>query len=339
MTRMHAIVQSAFGGPEVLGLTETDVPQPGPGEVLVRVGGAGVNPGDTVLRAGRVPELVSLPWTPGNDVAGVVERVGPGVTRFVPGDEVYGMLPISRRGAYAEYTAAPAVALAPKPKNLDLPQAAAVPLVAITAWQALTVLARVRPGDRVLIHAAAGGVGHVAVQLAKELGAHVIGTARAAKHGYLRDLGADELIDYTATDFRAAVDPVDVVLDLVGGAYGPRSLDVLRPGGLLIGASIDPGTDEQEATARGLRYVWVTAEPSGQALEPITDLIEAGRLRITVERTFPLADAAAAHRAIEEKRTTGKLVLVPAPSDGPFGMRAGGRGGRLGTPRTLDEME
>lgn len=309
--RMHAIVQSAFGGPEVLTYTEADVPEPGPGEVLLRVGGAGVNPGDAVLRSGRVPELVTLPWTPGNDVAGVVERVGEGVTRFAAGDEVYGMLPVSRRGAYAEYTAVPAAALASKPKNLDLAHAGAVPLVGITAWQALAVLAGVGPGDRVLIHAAAGGVGHVAVQLAKELGAHVIGTARTAKHGYLRDLGADELIDYTVTDFRAAVAPVDTVLDLVGGAYGARSLDVLRPGGLLVGASIDPGTDEREAAARGLRYAWVTAEPSGQALEPITDRIEAGRLRVTVERTYPLAEAAEAHRAIEEKRTTGKLVLVP----------------------------
>lgn len=241
----------------------------------------------------------------------VVERLGQGVTRFAPGDEVYGMLAVTRRGAYAEYTAVPAAALAPKPKNLDLVSAAAVPLVAFTAWQALTVLARVRPGDRVLIHAAAGGVGHVAVQLAKELGAHVIGTARAANHDFLRDMGADELIDYTATDFRTAVTPVDTVLDLVGGSYGPRSLDVLRPGGLLIGASIDPGTDEQQAAARGLRYVWVTAEPSGEVLERITERIETGRLRVTVQRTYPLAEAAAAHRAIEEKRTTGKIILVP----------------------------
>ncbi|MEV7341977.1 NADP-dependent oxidoreductase [Streptomyces sp. NPDC093544] len=309
--RMHAIVQSAFGGPEVLTYQETDVPEPGPGEVLLRVAGAGVNPGDTVLRSGRVPGVVTLPWTPGNDVAGVVERVGQGVTRFEPGDEVYGMLPVSRRGAYAEYTAAPADALAPRPKNLDLVHAGAVPLVAFTAWQALAVLAGVRPGDRVLIHAAAGGVGHVAVQLAKEFGAHVIGTARAANHQFLRGIGADELIDYTATDFRTAVAPVDTVLDLVGGSYGPRSLDVLRPGGLLIGASIDPGTDEAQATARGLRYVWVTAEPSGEVLERVTERIEAGRLRVTVHRTYPLAEAAAAHRAIEEKRTTGKIVLVP----------------------------
>ncbi|MEH0577844.1 NADP-dependent oxidoreductase [Streptomyces sp. B21-108] len=309
--RMHAIVQSAFGGPEVLVHTETDVPEPGPGEVLLRVAGAGVNPGDAVLRAGGVPGLVTLPWTPGNDVSGVVERVGEGVTRFAPGDEVYGMLAVAGRGAYAEFTAVPADALAPAPKNLDLVHAGAVPLVAFTAWQALTVLARVRPGDRVLIHAAAGGVGHVAVQLAKELGAHVIGTARAANHDFLRGLGADELIDYTATDFRTAVAPVDVVLDLVGGAYGPRSLDVLRPGGLLIGASIDPGTDEQQAATRGLRYVWVTAEPSGEVLEQITDRIEAGRLQITVDRVYPLTEATAAHHAIEEKRTTGKIILAP----------------------------
>jgi NADPH:quinone reductase-like Zn-dependent oxidoreductase len=308
---MHAIVQSTFGGPEVLAYTETDVPEPGPGEVLLTVAGAGVNPGDAVLRAGRVPDLVTLPWTPGTDVAGVVERVGDGVTRFVPGDEVYGMLAVTPRGAYAEFTAAPADALALAPKNIDLAHAGAVPLVAVTAWQALAVLAQVRPGDRVLIHAAAGGVGHVAVQLAKELGAYVIGTARVANHDLLSGLGADELIDYTTTDFRTSMAPVDAVLDLVGGSYGPRSLDVLRPDGLLIGASIDPGTNERQAAARGLRYAWVTAEPSGQLLKQITDRIEAGRLRVMVQRTYPLAEAVEAHRAIEAKRTTGKIVLVP----------------------------
>ncbi|GGW67235.1 NADP-dependent oxidoreductase [Streptomyces galilaeus] len=309
--RMHAIVQSTFGGPEVLAYTETDVPEPGPGEVLLTVAGAGVNPGDAVLRAGRVPDLVTLPWTPGTDVAGVIERVGDGVTRFVPGDEVYGMLAVTPRGAYAEFTVVPADALALAPKNIDLAHAGAVPLVTVTAWQALAVLAQVRPGDRVLIHAAAGGVGHVAVQLAKELGAYVIGTARAANHDLLRGLGADELIDYTTTDFRTSIAPVDAVLDLVGGSYGPRSLDVLRPDGLLIGASIDPGTDERQAAARGLRYAWVTAEPSGQLLKQITDRIEAGRLRVAVQRTYPLAEAVEAHRAIEAKRTTGKIVLVP----------------------------
>ncbi|MER7179034.1 NADP-dependent oxidoreductase [Streptomyces hyaluromycini] len=309
--RMHAVVQSVFGGPETLEYAETGIPEPGPGEVLLRVAGAGVNPGDTVLRSGRVPELVELPWTPGNDVAGVVERVGEGVTRFAPGDRVYGMLPVSRRGAYAEFTAAPAEALAPAPGNLELVTAGAVPLAAVTAWQALAVLARVRPGDRVLIHAAAGGVGHVAVQLAKELGAYVVGTARAGRHDLLRGLGADELIDYTATGFESAVAPVDTVLDLVGGSYGPRSLDVLRPGGLLVGASIDPGTDGLQAAERGVRYVWVTAAPSGELLERITERIEAGRLRVLVQDTYPLSEAAEAHRAIEAGRTTGKLVLVP----------------------------
>jgi NADPH:quinone reductase-like Zn-dependent oxidoreductase len=308
---MHAIVQSEFGGPETLVHVETDVPEPGPGEVLVRVAGAGVNPGDAVLRSGRVPELVALPWTPGNDVSGVVERIGEGVTRFVTGDEVYGMLAVTGRGAYAEFTVAPAAALARKPRGTGLVEAGGVPLVALTAWQALAVLARVRPGDRVLVHAAAGGVGHVAVQLAKELGAYVIGTARADKHGFLEDLGADELIDHTDVDFRSATAPVDAVLDLVGGSYGPRSLDVLRPGGILVGASIDPGTDERRAAARGLRYAWVTAAPSGEAMERITERIEAGRLRVRVQRTYPLAEAAAAHRAIEEKRTTGKIVLTP----------------------------
>ncbi|WP_326596104.1 NADP-dependent oxidoreductase [Streptomyces sp. NBC_01803] len=309
--RMHAVVQHAFGGPEVLEYTETDVPEPGPGEVLVRVGAAAVNPGDAVIRSGRVPELLTPPFTLGTDLSGVVERAGEGVTAFAPGDEVYGMLPVSPRGAYAQFTVVAADALAPKPPSLDHTRAAAVPLASVTAWQALVNVAAVGPGHRVLIHAAAGGVGHVAVQLARELDAHVVGTARAAKHDFLRDLGADELIDYTATDFRTATEPVDTVLDLVGGAYGPRSLDVLKPGGLLIGASIDPGTDEKEAEARGLRYTWVTAAPSGAALTEITRRVEDGRLRVSVERVRPLTEAAAAHRAIERKRTTGKLVLVP----------------------------
>ncbi|MFC9266667.1 NADP-dependent oxidoreductase [Streptomyces zhihengii] len=309
--RMHAVVQTAFGGPEKLVHTETDVPGPGPGEVLVRVAGAGVNPGDAVLRSGRVPELVPLPWTPGTDVSGTVERAGEGVTGFAPGDAVYGMLPVSRHGSYAEYTVAPATALARPPRNLGLVAAGAVPLVASTAWQALAVLARVRPGDRVLVHAAAGGVGHVAVQLAAEAGAHVTGTARPAHHDFLRGLGVTDLVDHTATDFRTAVEPVDVVLDLVGGEYGPRSLDVLRPGGLLIGASIDPGTDERQAATRGLRYVWVTAEPSGEVMQKITERIEADRLHIEIGRTYPLAEAAEAHRAIERRRTTGKILLAP----------------------------
>ncbi|MGK5529612.1 NADP-dependent oxidoreductase [Streptomyces sp. URMC 129] len=309
--RMHAVVQHAFGGPEVLEYTETDVPDPGPGEVLVRVGAAAVNPGDAVIRSGRVPGLLTPPFTLGTDVSGVVERVGPGVTAFAPGDEVYGMLPVGPRGAYAEFTAVAADALAPKPPGLDHVRAAAVPLAALTAWQAVAVLADAGPGHRLLIHAAAGGVGHVAVQLARERGAHVVATARAAKHDFLRGLGADELIDYTAADFRTATEPVDTVLDLVGGAYGPRSLDILRPGGLLIGAAIDPGTDEKEAERRGLRYTWVTAAPSGATLGEITTRVETGRLRVTVDRAFPLSRAFEAHRAIEEKRTTGKLVLIP----------------------------
>jgi NADPH:quinone reductase-like Zn-dependent oxidoreductase len=315
--RMHAVVLSAFGGPDNLTLTETDVPEPGPGEVLLRVAGAGVNRGDAILRAGGAPGVVTLPWTPGSDVAGVVERTGAGATRFAPGDAVYGMLPVQRRGAYAEYTAVPETALAPAPAGLDPAHAAALPMAAITAWQALAVLARVRPGDRVLVHAAAGGVGHIAVQLAKERGAHVTGTARAANHPFLYGLGADAAADHTAVPFETAVAPVDVVLDLVGGPYGPRSLDVLRPGGILIGAALDPGVDERQAAERGLRYAWVSAEPSGSLLAPVTERVETGRLRVVVDRVLPLAEAAAAHRAIESGRTTGKIVLAPAGGERP----------------------
>ncbi len=226
---MRAIGQDEFGGPEVLELIEVERPEPGPAEVLVRVHAAGVNPTDSWHRAtgGLAGAVIRLGW----DVSGVVEAVGLGVATLAPGDEVFGMprhpLPA---GTYAEYVTSPARHLVRKPTGLTHVQAAALPLAALTAWQALVDVAEVRPGHRVLIHAAAGGVGHLAVQIAKARGAYVIGTARSAKHDFLRGLGADELVDYTEADFETAVEPVDVVIDTIGGAYGPRSLRHPPPG-------------------------------------------------------------------------------------------------------------
>ena len=309
---MRAITQKAFGGPDVLELTETPKPKPIPTEVLVRVRATSVNPVDTFVRSGAFPVLGDPPFILGWDVSGVVEEVVPGVTRFRAGDEVYGMPFFPRAGStYAEYVAVPSRQLARKPKNLDHAQAAALPLVGLTAWQALVDIAAVEPGQRVLIHAGGGGVGHVAVQIAKALGAYVITTASAAKSDFVRSLGADEVIDYKAVDFAKTVRDVDVVLELIGGGNAERSFGVLRPGGLLITAVERTNAELARKTeAAGLRFAGITVEPDYVGLERLTELVEAGKLRPHVERTLPLEEAAKAHELVAQGSTTGKIVLT-----------------------------
>lgn len=214
-------------------------------------------------------------------------------------------------GSHAEYVAAPARAFVHKPAGIDHVQAGALPLVSLTAWQALVENAEVQPGQRVLIHAAAGGVGHVAVQIAKARGAHVIGTASAAKHDFLRELGADEVIDYRETDFSEAVKDVDVVLDMLGGETALKSLRVLRPGGIVV--SIVPmGKPDfyEEAERLGVRAVRMLVDADRADMRSIAELVEAGKLRATIAGTFPLADAAEAHALGGTGRTAGKLVLT-----------------------------
>ncbi|MFE6617843.1 NADP-dependent oxidoreductase [Streptomyces sp. NPDC057740] len=308
---MRAISQDVLGGPEVLKEVELERPRPRPNEVLVRVRAAGVNPTDWKHRANG-GFLGEPPFVLGWDVSGVVEEVGIGVARFQPGDEVFGMLSYPfGHGSHAEYVTAPARTFAPKPASIDHTQAGALPLVSLTAWQALVEYADVRPGQRVLVHAAAGGVGHVAVQIAKARGAYVIGTASAGKHEFLRGLGADELIDYRETDFAETVKDVDVVLDTLGGETSVRSLKVLRPGGVVV--SILPvGSDEfhEEAERLGVRAVRMLVDADRADLRAITDLVEKGQLRVEIAGTFPLADAAEAHALGDTGRTTGKLVLT-----------------------------
>ncbi|WP_181449762.1 NADP-dependent oxidoreductase [Streptomyces cyaneus] len=308
---MRAISQDVLGGPEVLKEVEIERPTPRPNEVLVRVRAAGVNPTDWKHRA-TGGFLGEPPFVLGWDVSGVVEAVGIGVARFKPGDEVFGMLSYPfGHGSHAEYVTAPARTFAHKPASIDHTQAGALPLVSLTAWQALVEYADVQPGQRVLIHAAAGGVGHVAVQIAKARGAHVIGTASAGKHEFLRSLGADEVIDYRETDFTEAVKDVDVVLDTLGGETSVRSLKVLRPGGLVV--SILPvGSDEfyEEAERLGVRAVRMLVDADRADLRAIADLVDQGQLHAEIAGTFPLADAAEAHALGDTGRTTGKLVLV-----------------------------
>lgn len=310
---MRAMAISEWGAPDVLREVRVPRPEPGPTEILVEVHAVGLNPVDWKSRAsggfGQWQDPPILGW----DVSGVVAATGGGASLYAVGDEVFGMPRFpAQAGAYAEYVAAPSRQFAPKPAALDHVAAAALPLVGLTAWQGLAEVARVQPGQRVLIHAAGGGLGHVAVQVAKALGAHVIGTASAGKHALLRDLGVDELVDYRTTDFAAVVRDVDVVFDTIGGDYAARSLATLRDGGRLIsitGAS-EPGADvEAAAAARGIHTGWTLVEPDRHGLLALADLVAAGRLRPVVAETFDLADVARAHARGEQGSTAGKLVL------------------------------
>ncbi|UUU29541.1 NADP-dependent oxidoreductase [Streptomyces sp. CA-210063] len=310
-TTMRAMSQDVFGGPEVLKEVELPRPAPGPSEILVRVHAAGVNPTDWKNRAFGLWNPDPLPVL-GWDVSGVVEAVGLGVTVFKPGDEVFGMLPYPHlAGAYAEFAKAPARSFAHKPADIDHVQAGALPLAALTAYQALVDTADVQPGQRVLIHAAAGGVGHLAVQIAKARGAYVIGTASAGKHELLRELGADELIDYRTTDFAEEVRDVDVVLDTLAGDVRTRSLDVLREGGTLV--SILPvgfEDDARKAAELGVKLEVLLVEADHGGMRAIADLVARGQLRARVDATFPLVEVAKAHAHGETDRTTGKIVLT-----------------------------
>ncbi|MFI1562329.1 NADP-dependent oxidoreductase [Streptomyces sp. NPDC020490] len=305
---MRAVVVERWGGPESLVEREIERPRPGLQEVLVRVHAAGVNPVDWKTRAGGfLIEWGAVPAV-GWDVSGTVEAVGPGVGMFRPGDEVFGMPLFPRQaGAYAEYVVAPARHFAPKPVGLNHAEAAALPLAALTAWQALVDAADVRPGERVLVHAAAGGVGHFAVQIAKARGAYVIGTASAGKHDLVRRLGADEVVDYRAVRFEDVVTGVDVVLDAIGGETAERSLQVLRAGGRLITLT---GPDDVPAARDGVRAMWVLVEPDHRGLREIAALVERGELKPVIETVLPLAQAAKAHQIGEQGRTTGKIVLT-----------------------------
>ncbi|SJM51453.1 Bifunctional protein: zinc-containing alcohol dehydrogenase; quinone oxidoreductase (NADPH:quinone reductase); Similar to arginate lyase [Actinomycetales bacterium JB111] len=308
---MRAALQTTVGDPDVLQVVDVPRPEPRPNEILVRVHAASLNPTDWKHRANG-GFLGEPPFVLGWDLSGVVEAVGVGVARFRPGDEVIGMLSYPfGHGSHAEYVAAPARDFARKPASLDHVQAAALPLVSLTAWQALVENADVQPGQRVLVHAAAGGVGHVAVQIAKALGAYVIGTASGPKHDFLRELGVDEAIDYREVDFSEEVRDVDVVLDTIGRDTSTRSLRTLRSGGIVV--SILPiGRPDfyEEADALGVRAVRMLVDSSRADLASITRLVDDGRLRPTIAETFPLEQIADAHRLGETGRTTGKIVVT-----------------------------
>ncbi|MFD9689666.1 NADP-dependent oxidoreductase [Kitasatospora sp. NPDC059146] len=306
---MRAIVQKEFGGPEVLRVAEVERPTLRSGEVLVRVKAAGVNPVDLAVRSGALPLLGEPSFTVGWDVSGVVEEAAPGA-RYRVGEEVYGMPFFPRAaGAYAEYVAAPSRQLARKPASLDHAEAAALPLAALTAWQGLVDRAGVGEGDRVLVHRAAGGVGHLAVQIAKARGAYVIALASEPKHAFLRELGADEVIDYRTTDYTEAVSDVDVVLD--SSSEGTRALAVLKPGGTLVSIMEHWNLGlAAEIEAAGRTFAGVSVEPDYASLEALAALVDEGRIRPHVAASFPLDEAARAHELVGSGSVRGKVVLT-----------------------------
>jgi NADPH:quinone reductase-like Zn-dependent oxidoreductase len=308
MATMRTVTQDELGGTEVLKVIEVDRPEPGVGEVLVKVHAAGINPVDAKSRASGGLQGSRPPFRLGWDVSGTVEAVGVGVRIHRVGDEVYGM-PLFPRfaGGFSEYVTAPARHLAAKPAELSHVEAAALPLAGLTAYQALVDVADVQAGQLVLVHAAAGGVGHLAAQIAKAKGAYVIGTASAGKHEYVRGLGADEVIDYTAVDFTKGLRDLDIVVDPIGGDYAARSASVLRDGGHLV--SIIPG-EVSAAEAERVRAGFMIVEPDRAGLEAMGALVAAGKLWPTVSETYPLDAIAKAHASIESGRTIGKIVVT-----------------------------
>lgn len=309
---MKAVVLHEFGGPGVLRIEDVPVPEPIPTEIQVRVEAAGVNPVDCKTRLGRgmASVLGEPPLRIGWDVSGVVTAVGVGVTRFAVGEEVYGMPWFPRQaGAYAEYVTAPSRHFAAKPAVLTHEEAAALPLAGLTAWQMLVDTAHLHSGDDVLVHGAAGGVGHLAVQIAAARGANVFATARAEQAEWLAELGAGRTIDYREERFEELLSELDTVIDCTG-ANGERSLAALRPGGVLVSvsASAADGLREQ-AALKEQRAAGILVEPDLVGLEGLDHLIEQGQLRVKVDEVFELERVADAHRLVEAGHGGGKIVL------------------------------
>jgi NADPH:quinone reductase-like Zn-dependent oxidoreductase len=306
---MKAIVVHEHGGPEVLKYEDAPRPQPKEDEILIRVMAAGINPVDAYIRAGRYGGG-QLPYIPGKDVAGVVEKTGAKITKFKAGDAVYAFLSSKDQGAYAQFAIAQENETALKPKTISYKEAAAVPLAATTAWQALVDTAKLEKGQTVLIHGGSGGVGHFAVQIAKARGARVIATASTANQDLLKQLGVDEPIDYTKTKFEDVVKNVDVVLNAVRGDTLDRSYGVVKKGGIIV--SITGPPDPSKLAEYGIRGTGVRTHPDAKVLEELAKLIDAGKIRPVVSQVFALSEASKAQEQIETRHTRGKIVLKVA---------------------------
>jgi len=327
---MKAFVIDRFGGP--LHAAEMPMPQPGPGDVLVQVHAASLNPVDYKIRDGKLKAIIPyrLPLILGNDLSGVVAAVGADVRQFVPGDEAYARADKDRIGSLAEFIAVREDSVAPKPASLSMEEAAAVPLVALTALQAFE-RAGLKAGQKVLIHAGSGGVGTVAIQLAKHRGAYVATTTSTSNVDWVRALGADRVIDYKTEDFATELRAYDMVFDTLGGATTEASLAVLKPGGVLVSVSGPPDpafarewklgwVKEQvmrllsmriraAAKRHGVKYSFLFMSPSGAQLRELGSLIDAGVLRPVVDRVFPFGASGEALTYLEAGRAKGKVVV------------------------------
>ncbi|MEU2488831.1 NADP-dependent oxidoreductase [Streptomyces sp. NPDC012617] len=331
---MRAFMVEKYGGEAGMRAVDLPDPQVGADDVLVKIHAAGVNPLDLRIRNGDFKAFLPyrLPLVLGNDLAGTVVRVGPSVTRFAVGDEVYARPDKDRIGTFAELIAVHQDDLAPKPATLTMAEAASLPLVALTAWQALVERAHVQPGHKVLIHAGAGGLGSIAVQLAKALGAQVATTVSTAKTDLARDLGADVVVDYRTQDFEEVLDGYDVVLDSLGGENLAKSLRVLKPGGTAISVAGPPDPafarelglnpflrlvmtalsfkTRRDAKRHGVTYSFLFMKASGDQLRELTPLIDAGKVRPVVDRVFPFDETLQAMEYVEKGRAKAGKVVV-----------------------------
>jgi NADPH:quinone reductase-like Zn-dependent oxidoreductase len=305
-TTMKTVRIHSFGGPDVLRFEDVPMPEPGTNEMLVRVHAAGVNPVDWKIREGLLGQG-PLPQIMGSDFSGVVEALGPDVRDYRIGEAVFGVV-AEESGSYAEFATAPESRVTRKPDALDHVQAAALPIASLTAWQALFDTAQLQAGQKVVIHAAAGGVGGFAVQFARWKGAHVIGTASAQSASFVRELGADEIIDYRSTKFDEVVHDVDVVLDTIGGDTLERSWKVLKRGGILVSLVGPPS--QEKAAEQGVRGVFLISKPRGDQLARIADLVVSGRVKVIVEKVLPLREARQGQELSQSGHAHGKIVLV-----------------------------
>jgi NADPH:quinone reductase-like Zn-dependent oxidoreductase len=302
--KMKAVVIKAYGNNDVVEYTDVDRPQPQAGEVLVKIHAAGINPVDWKIRNGLGQRLgMSLPIHLGGEIAGTIEDLGDGVSEFNVADAIYGIIP---SGGFAEYAVAKAGDLAPKPANLDFRQAAAIPLGALTAWQAMFDLANLSSGQRLLITNSSGGVGSLAVQIAKAMGAHVTAMGSTSNEDYVRSLGADDFIDYKKQRFEDVAHDMDVVFDTVGGDTFDRAFVTLQKGGFLVTAVAFP---QDEASKYGVGVARVYCKPNARQLVSIRELAEAGKLKPNVATVLPLASIKQALDLSESGRTRGKIVL------------------------------
>lgn len=306
---MKAVRIHQYGGREVLSLDEIPVPDIAPDEVLVRVVAASINPVDWKVRAGYLAQMIphQLPLTLGWDVSGVVVASGSEVTQWQAGDAVYSRPDLARNGTYAEFVAIRANECARKPRTISHVEAASLPLAGITAWEAMMDTARVRAGQRVLVHAGSGGVGSLAIQLVKAAGATVIATASGRNRALVESLGVDQFVDYTTTKAADAVEPVDAVFDTIGGEVQEASWSLLKPGGIQV--SIINPPDEAKAAAIGVRAGFVFIGPNAPVLDKLAAMVDGGSLRPIVGAEFALEDIAAAHALSESGRAVGKIVL------------------------------